>query len=361
MILYSHYANRKQTELRVGLFGRRSSGNFGASRTNEYGANFRLRNGRTLRARTKSDTKSCVLSGSRCSFSCRRNADERNGHRCFFAPYEGVVAADTGHIAVHEAGAIEAGGHKVLSLAGAAGKISDEMLKRYLLDFYADENRAHTVQPGMVYISQPTECGTLYSKKELSKIAAVCREYALALYIDGTRLAYALSSPENDVTLSDLASLSDAFYIGGTKCGALFGEALVIPDKNRLPHFITTIKQHGTLLAKGRLLGVQFETLFEDSLYFRIGDNAIRAADKIRSFLNAQGFRQYFASPTNRIFIVLKNEEYARLSEKIDLSFWEKADEAHSVVRIATSWATTDEQVERLLKVLSEHSPCGKS
>ena len=279
----------------------------------------------------------------------------------FLRPYEGVVAADTGHIAVHEAGAIEAGGHKVLSLAGAAGKISTEMLKRYLLDFYADENRAHTVQPGMVYISHPTECGTLYSKKELSKIAAVCREYALALYIDGARLAYALSSPENDVTLSDLASLSDAFYIGGTKCGALFGEALVIPDKNRLPHFITTIKQHGALLAKGRLLGVQFETLFEDGLYFRIGDNAIRAADKIRSFLNAQGFRQYFASPTNQIFIVLKNEDYVRLSEKIDLSFWKKADEAHSVVRIATSWATADEQVERLLKVLSEHSSCGKS
>ena len=265
----------------------------------------------------------------------------------FLRPYEGVVAADTGHIAVHEAGAIEAGGHKVLTLAGEAGKLSAETLKRYLRDFYADENRAHTVQPGMVYISQPTECGTLYSKKELSDIAALCREYALALYIYGARLAY--------------AAVSDAFYIGGTKCGALFGEALVIPDKNRLPHFITTIKQHGALLAKGRLLGIQFETLFKDDLYFRIGENAIQAADKIRSFLDAYGFRQYFASPANQIFIVLKNEDYALLSEKIGLSFWEKADGAHTVARIATSWATTDEQVERLLKELSEHSPCEKS
>ncbi|MGI5057283.1 threonine aldolase family protein [Treponema socranskii] len=279
----------------------------------------------------------------------------------FLRPYEGVIAADTGHIAVHEAGAIESGGHKVLTLAGEAGKLSAETLKRYLYDFYADENRAHAVQPGMIYISQPTECGTLYSKKELSDIAVLCREYALAFYIDGARLAYALSSPKNDVTLSDLAAVSDAFYIGGTKCGALFGEALVIPDKNRLPCFVTTIKQHGALLAKGRLLGIQFETLFKDDLYFRIGEKAIQAADKIRSFLDTHGFRQYFASPTNQIFIVLKNENYALLSKKIGLSFWETADEAHTVARIATSWATTDEQVERLLKVLLEHSPCEKS
>ena len=273
----------------------------------------------------------------------------------FLRPYEGVIAADTGHIAVHEAGAIEAGGHKVLTLAGEAGKLSAETLKRYLHDFYADENKAHAVQPGMVYISQPTECGTLYSKKELSDITALCREYALAFYIDGARLAYALSSPKNDVTLSDLAAVSDAFYIGGTKCGALFGEALVIPDKNRLPHFVTTVKQHGALLAKGRLLGIQFETLFEDGLYFRIAGNAIRA------FLDAHGFRQYFASPTNQIFIVLKNEDYDRLSGKIGFSFWEKADAEHTVARLATSWATTDEQVEKLLAVLSDYSPCGKS
>ena len=279
----------------------------------------------------------------------------------FLHPYEGVIAADTGHIAVHEAGAIESGGHKVLTLAGEAGKLSAETLKRYLHDFYADENRAHAVQPGMVYISQPTECGTLYSKKELSDIAALCREYALAFYIDGARLAYALSSPKNNVTLSDLAAVSDAFYIGGTKCGALFGEALVIPDKNRLPHFVTTVKQHGALLAKGRLLGIQFETLFEDGLYFRIAGNAIRAAKKIRAFLDAHGFRQYFASPTNQIFIVLKNEDYDRLSGKIGFSFWEKADAEHTVARLATSWATTDEQVEKLLAVLSDYSPCGKS
>ena len=279
----------------------------------------------------------------------------------FLRPYEGVVAAGTGHIAVHEAGAIESGGHKVLTLQGEIGKLSAETITRYLRSFYADENRAHEVQPGMVYISQPTECGTLYSKKELTEIAAVCREYDLPLYADGARLAYALSCPENDVTLSDLASLCDAFYIGGTKCGALFGEALIVPDKNRLLHFVTTIKQHGALLAKGRLLGIQFETLFEDGLYFRIAGNAIRAAKKIRAFLDAHGFRQYFASPTNQIFIVLKNEDYDRLSGKIGFSFWEKADAEHTVARLATSWATTDEQVEKLLAVLSDYSPCGKS
>ena len=209
------------------------------------------------------------------------------------------------------------------------------------------------VHPGMVYISQPTEYGTLYTKQEMSAINAVCREYHIPLYVDGARLAYALACKENDVTLADLAQLCDVFYIGGTKCGALFGEAVVIPDPKRSPHFFTIMKQHGALLAKGRLLGIQFETLFTDDLYLQIGENAIRAADTIRAFLSSHGYEHYFTAPTNQIFIVLENTCYAALSKKIAFGFWEKKDDSHTVVRIATDWATTPENVEKLLQALA--------
>ena len=267
--------------------------------------------------------------------------------------YEGVIAAQTGHVAVHEAGAIEFGGHKVLTLACDKGKITAASVKRYLQDFYADGNYEHMVHPGMVYISQPTEYGTLYTKQEMNAISAVCREYHIPLYVDGARLAYALACKENDITLADLATLCDAFYIGGTKCGALFGEAVVIPDPKRSPHFFTIMKQHGALLAKGRLLGIQFETLFTDDLYLRIGENAIRTADTIRTFLDSHGYEQYFTAPTNQIFIVLENTRYAELSKKIAFGFWEKKDDSHTVVRIATDWATTPENVEKLLQALA--------
>ena len=267
--------------------------------------------------------------------------------------YEGVIAAQTGHVAVHEAGAIEFGGHKVLTLACDKGKITAASVKRYLQDFYADGNYEHMVHPGMVYISQPTEYGTLYTKQEMNAISAVCREYHIPLYVDGARLAYALACKENDVTLADLATLCDAFYIGGTKCGALFGEAVVIPDPKRSPHFFTIMKQHGALLAKGRLLGIQFETLFTDDLYLHIGENAIRAADTIRAFLASHGYEQYFTAPTNQIFIVLDNTRYAELSKTITFGFWEKKDDSHTVVRIATDWATTPENVEKLLQALA--------
>ena len=267
--------------------------------------------------------------------------------------YEGVIAAETGHIAVHEAGAIEFGGHKVLPLACGKGKITAASVKRYLRDFYEDGNYEHMVHPGMVYISQPTEYGTLYTKQEMSAINAVCREYHIPLYVDGARLAYALACKENDVTLADLATLCDAFYIGGTKCGAIFGEAVVIPDPKRSPHFFTIMKQHGALLAKGRLLGIQFETLFTDDLYLHIGETAIRAADTIRAFLASHGYEQYFTAPTNQIFIVLDNTRYAELSKKITFGFWEKKDDSHTVVRIATDWATTQENVEKLLQALA--------
>ena len=267
--------------------------------------------------------------------------------------YEGVIAAETGHVAVHEAGAIESCGHKVLTLTCDKGKITAASVKRYLQDFYADGNYEHMVHPGMVYISQPTEYGTLYTKQEMSAISAVCREYHIPLYVDGARLAYALACKENDVTLADFATLCDAFYIGGTKCGALFGEAVVIPDPKRSPHFFTIMKQHGALLAKGRLLGIQFETLFTDDLYLHIGENAIRTADTIRSFLASHGYEQYFTAPTNQIFIVLENTRYAELSKKITFGFWEKKDDSHTVVRIATDWATTPENVEKLLQALA--------
>ena len=267
--------------------------------------------------------------------------------------YEGVIAAETGHVAVHEAGAIEFGGHKVLTLACDKGKITAASVKRYLQDFYADGNYEHMVHPGMVYISQPTEYGTLYTKQEMNAISAVCREYHIPLYVDGARLAYALACKENDITLADLATLCDAFYIGGTKCGALFGEAVVIPNPKRSPHFFTIMKQHGALLAKGRLLGIQFETLFTDDLYLHIGENAIRAADTIRAFLASHGYEQYFIAPTNQIFIVLENTRYAELSKTITFGFWEKKDDSHTVVRIATDWATTQENVEKLLQALA--------
>ena len=204
-------------------------------------------------------------------------------------PWQGVIAAETGHIAVHEAGAIEWGGHKVLTLPQRDGKIQAEAVHACLEAYRADENREHTVMPGMVYLSQPTEYGTLYSLAELEAISAVCRGAGIPLYADGARLCYALACPANDVTLPDLARLCDAFYIGGTKCGALLGEAVVFPKKETAPHFFTIVKQHGALLAKGWVAGIQFGTLFTDGLYLRIGKPAIEAADRIRAALREKG------------------------------------------------------------------------
>ena len=268
--------------------------------------------------------------------------------------YEGVIAADTGHISVHEAGAIEFGGHKVLTLPQENGKITASQI-RALLDQYEDDaNRDHTVMPGMVYLSQPTEYGTLYSKKELAAISALCREKRLPLYIDGARLAYALACSENDVTLRDLAALCDIFYIGGTKCGALLGEAIVIPQPGLIPHFFTIIKQHGALLAKGRLLGLQFDTLFTDGLYQRIGEAALRAAEDIRTALRANGYQLCFASPTNQTFCLVDREQMEKLREYVDFSQWEVYDEMHTIIRFATSWATKDEDVCTLCRILRD-------
>lgn len=232
------------------------------------------------------------------------------------------------------------------------GKLSAVQVHDMLEAYRQDENREHMVMPGMVYLSQPTEYGTLYSLRELQDISGVCREYGVPLYVDGARLAYALAAPGNDVSLKDLAELCDVFYIGGTKCGALFGEAVVLPDPRTIPHFFSIMKQRGAVLAKGRLLGIQFLELFTDGLYGRIGENAIRAAAKIRAALKEYGYTLYLETPTNQIFCVIEDARMERLAEKVSFGFWEKYDGTHTVIRFATSWATTDKDVERLIGAL---------
>ena len=266
--------------------------------------------------------------------------------------YQGVIAAASGHISVHEAGAIEFGGHKVFGLAAENGKLTAEAIEKCFRSYFNDVTRDHMVMPAMVYLSQPTEVGTLYSLRELAAISRLCQRFGVRLYVDGARLSYALGCPENDVTLQDLAALTDAFYIGGTKCGALFGEAVVFPRLGIAPHFFTTIKQHGALLAKGRLLGIQFDALFTDGLYEKLGKNAIAAADKIRSVLIEKGYTLTFPSPTNQIFVTLDSGALARLSESIELDVWQYLDESHVIARIATSWATEEGEVGALIKEL---------
>jgi len=266
--------------------------------------------------------------------------------------YEGVIAAKTGHISSHEAGAIEAGGHKVLELEGNDGKVSSVEIESYLKTFYADGNHEHMVAPGMVYISQPTEYGTLYTKEELKKISQVCNNYQIPLFLDGARLGYALVAEGTDVTLSDIARYCDVFYIGGTKVGALFGEAVVITPKAKIGHFFTIMKQHGALLAKGRILGIQFDCLFTDNLYINIAENAILMASKLREGLRRKGYTFFIESPTNQIFVILENQKMKQLSENVTFGFWEKLDDEHTVVRFATSWATTEKDIDELIELL---------
>ena len=264
--------------------------------------------------------------------------------------YEGVAAADTGHVAVHEAGAVEYTGHKVLTIPHHSGKIDPGELKEYLEGFYQDANHEHMVFPGMVYLSHPTELGTLYSRKELEEISHICREYEIPLFLDGARLGYGLMSSDTDVTLQDVAQLCDVFYIGGTKVGALCGEAVVFPEKAPR-HFLTSVKQHGALLAKGRLLGIQFDTLFTDNLYFDISRHAIERAEELKRVLQEKGCTFAWESPTNQQFVILEDSTVRRLKEHVVFSFWEKADETHTVVRFVTSWATRKEEIEELSRM----------
>lgn len=265
--------------------------------------------------------------------------------------WEGVIAASTGHINGHEAGAIEFTGHKVLSLPQKEGKLSAEDLRDFAATFFADANHDHMVFPGMVYLSHPTEYGTLYTRAELEAISAVCHEYRLPLFVDGARLGYALASEGTDVDLPDLARLTDVFYIGGTKVGALCGEAVVFPH-GAPPHFMTMVKQQGALLAKGRLLGIQFDVLFTDDLYRRISRNAIQTAAVLKKALAEKGYPFFLDSPTNQIFVVLSNDQLRTLEGKAKFGFWEKYDDSHTVVRIATSWATRMEEVDQLIALM---------
>ncbi|MBQ1229212.1 MAG: aminotransferase class I/II-fold pyridoxal phosphate-dependent enzyme, partial [Firmicutes bacterium] len=240
------------------------------------------------------------------------------------APYEGVVAAKTGHVASHEAGAIEHSGHKVLELPEYEGKIKAGDLRSYVETFYGDGNHEHMVFPGMVYISHPTEYGTLYSRAELEAIAEVCHEFRMPLYLDGARLAYGLASHQTDVTIEDIARICDVFYIGGTKVGAFCGEAVVFTKNNTPKHVLTQIKQHGALLAKGRLLGIQFDVLFTEGLYFKLGRNAIEKAETLKALIKEKGHRFHLESPTNQQFIIIENSRMEELAEDVMFSFWEK-------------------------------------
>lgn len=266
--------------------------------------------------------------------------------------YEGVITAATGHINVHEAGAIEYTGHKVLEIPHHNGKINPEELRDYLQVFYGDETHEHMVFPGMVYLSHPTEYGTLYTKSELESISAICKAYHIQLYIDGARLGYGLASFDTDVTLEAIAEICDVFYIGGTKVGALCGEAVVFTKKNTPPHFITMVKQHGALLAKGRLLGIQFDALFTENLYWKIGRHAIEMAEQLKGALKEKGYFMPWDSPTNQQFIVLENERMEKLKSQVKFSFVGKYDETHTIARFVTSWSTTQEDIEHLKKIL---------
>ena len=267
-------------------------------------------------------------------------------------PYEGVVAAETGHIAAHEAGAIEFTGHKVLTVPHHAGKMAAADLSAYLAAYHADDNAEHMVRPGAVYISHPTEYGTLYAKEELTALRRVCDEYAIPLFMDGARLGYGLAAPDAELTLHDLCDLCDVFYIGGTKVGALCGEAVVFARRKAPKHFLSIIKQHGALVAKGRLLGVQFDTLFTDGLYMKISRHAIEMAELMRSIFRAKGYEFFMETTTNQIFITLPDDRKAELERECVLSFWEKPDPHHTVVRFATSWATTEEDIRALEAIL---------
>lgn len=263
---------------------------------------------------------------------------------------QGVISPVNGHINHHESGAVEATGHKVIALPGHEGKLDADEIRQYLKSYWADENYAHMVEPGMVYITHPTELGTLYSLEELKRISGVCREYSIPLYMDGARLAYALASGRTDISLQDIASLCDIFYIGGTKCGALFGEALVIPDQRLTGNLFSIIKQRGAMLAKGRLLGLQFDTLFTDGLYTKLAENAIKTADMLVKGLEDKGYVFHVKPQTNQIFVVTDNSTVERLRKDIYFSVWEHLSGDKSVIRLVTDWSTSSSDIESLVR-----------
>ncbi len=270
----------------------------------------------------------------------------------YLKPFEGVLSAVSGHINTHETGTIEAGGHKVIAMASGDGKIRPWQIEKAVLEHKGD---CHFVQPGMVYISNPTEFGTIYSKSELSQLSEICHKYHLPLYLDGARLGYSLSCSKNDLTLSDYAELCDIFYIGGTKMGCLFGEAVVITNDSMKKGFRYNIKQNGGLLAKGRLLGIQFIPMFgEDNLYKKAGDHAITLANKLKAAFEKLGIEFAYDSPTNQQFIILENDKLEELNKYFVVAVTEKIDETHSIVRICTDWATKEENIDALIEKFQE-------
>ena len=265
-------------------------------------------------------------------------------------PHQAVVSASSGHIAGHETGAIEATGHKVITIPAENGKINAKQVRKVLTDHWSDSSHEHMPQPAMVYISQPTETGTLYSRRELTELSALCREYGIPLFLDGARLGYALASPENDVFMADLAQLCDVFYIGGTKVGAMFGEAVCIVNSKYKEDFRYHIKQHGGMLAKGRFLGIQFETLFRDGLYLEISKHAIEQAMRIKEAFTEGGCEFLFDSPTNQQFPILNRMVFTELAKRYTFTTWEKLPGERTAVRFVTSWATRPEHVDALIE-----------
>lgn len=269
---------------------------------------------------------------------------------------EGVLSVNTGHINVHESGAVEAFGHKVLVLPGiAGGKMAASQIDDYMRKFLADETYPHMVQPGMVYITLPTELGALYSRKELADIYTVCQQYGLRLYVDGARLGYGLMAEGNDIDLPFLAHHCDAFYIGGTKVGALLGEALIYTNTRAPKYIFTIIKRHGALLAKGRVLGLQFDTLFTDDLYFRVSRHAIDMAQALRKVFAMHGLSLGIDSPTNQQFVILSKEQKQRLAEEIAFEIWEPLPNDHLLCRFVTCWATTEADIVALDEALATY------
>lgn len=265
--------------------------------------------------------------------------------------YQGVIAADSGHVSVHESGAIEYSGHKVLSIPGQNGKLQAADVRAWVDNFYGDATYEHMVMPGMVYISQPTELGTLYSKAEIEALAEICRERDMLLYIDGARLGYGLMSDESDMSLEDIARMADVFYIGGTKVGALCGEAVVFTGGCRPGHFMTSVKKRGALLAKGRLLGAQFDALFTDDLYFKISRHAIKMSEQIKEIIREKGWEIYLLTPTNQQFVLFDEKQMEKIGSKVGFDRWAPYDETRTIVRFAGSWSTTQEDIEVLRKV----------
>lgn len=263
-------------------------------------------------------------------------------------PWQAVIATDKGHVNVHETGAIEATGHKVLAMPSPDGKLTPALIRK-ALDCHTDE---HMVQPKMVYISNSTEIGTQYTKAELEAIHHICRQKDLYLFLDGARLGSALTSKENDLTLEDIARLTDVFYIGGTKNGALFGEALVICHPDLKPDFRYMVKQRGAMMAKGWLLGIQFEELFQDNLFYDLAAHANEMASILRKGIEACGYSFYSASSTNQLFPVFSDPILEKLREDFLFSVQEKVDDSHTAIRLVTSWATSEEECRRFVKVL---------